>query len=216
MNVTQSENTLREFLVGHYADLAPHTPSERLVSIIDKDVASVSWKQARALKIASYKRFQCLDGEGIRNSVYVSYCPFVCQGCFNASAQKLSYGDPYTVDVIDMIMQDMDNPHVSGITLAGGEPFLSAAHLVPLVSRIRDTFPDKTIWSYTGFLYEILAESRDEKRDLLDLVDVLIDGQFITEERDEINGLPFRGSNNQRCIDVPLSNESGDVVLHNC
>ncbi len=178
------------------------------------DERSKTWEQTDEFRIADYKPFQALDGEGLRCSLYVSYCPFNCLGCYNKAAQKKGYGNPYTAQLEERIMRDLANPHVAGLTLVGGEPFLSARWLMPLVRRIREELPGKTIWSYSGYSWEILRLFGDERRDLLESLDVLIDGQFIQEERDEGNLKPFAGSSNQRLINVPASLAAGAPVKY--
>lgn len=178
------------------------------------DERSKTWAQTDEFRIADYKPFQALDGEGLRCSLYVSYCPFNCLGCYNKAAQKKDYGNPYTAELEERIMGDLANPHVAGLTLVGGEPFLSARWLMPLVRRIREELPEKTIWSYSGYSWEILRLFGDERRELLESLDVLIDGQFIQEERDEGNLKPFAGSSNQRLIDVPASLAAGTPVKY--
>ncbi|WIM67224.1 anaerobic ribonucleoside-triphosphate reductase activating protein [Corynebacterium breve] len=173
------------------------------------DERSRTWEQTDQFRIADYKPFQVLDGEGLRCSLYVSYCPFNCAGCYNKAAQKKSYGVEYTPELEETIMADLRNPRVAGLTLCGGEPMLSATWLLPLVRRVRAELPEKTIWSYTGYRWEILVTFNDERRGLLELVDVLIDGQFIAELRDEGALLPFRGSSNQRLINVQKSLVAG-------
>ncbi|MHA2789649.1 anaerobic ribonucleoside-triphosphate reductase activating protein [Corynebacterium sp. S7] len=176
------------------------------------DERSRTFAQTDTFRIADYKPFQVLDGEGLRCSLYVSYCPFNCAGCYNKAAQKKGYGEEYTPELEERILTDLSNPHVAGLTLCGGEPMLSAKWLLPLVTRVRREFPEKTIWSYTGYRFEILRQFRDERAELLGLLDVLIDGQFNRELRDEGHLPPFRGSSNQRLIDVKSSLSCDDVV----
>ena len=133
--------------------------------------------------------------------------------CYNPISQIKGQGTPYTQELEQEILTDMQNPNISGITLVGGEPFLNAKQLLPLVKRIKSE-TNKTIWSYTGYLFEVLLTLTDERRELLSHIDVLIDGQFIQEERDESNLLPFRGSNNQRLIDVQESLRQNKTVLY--
>lgn len=172
---------------------------------------SRTWSQTSQLRIADYKPFQVLDGEGLRCSLYISYCPFNCLGCYNKAAQKRDYGKLFSAALEERIMVDLANPHVAGLTLVGGEPFLSAKWLLPLVRRVRAELPGSTVWSYTGYTWEVLQLFDDERRELLALLDVLVDGQFIQELRD---GAPFAGSSNQRLIDVPASLSTGTVVFH--
>lgn len=175
---------------------------------------SLTWEQTSQPRIADYKPFQALDGEGLRCSLYVSYCPFNCLGCYNKAAQKKDYGNAYTPELEERILADLANPHVAGLTLAGGEPFLSARWLLPLIRRIRAELPDTTVWSYSGYTWEVLRLFGDERRDLLESLDVLIDGQFIQELRDEAHPTPFAGSANQRLIDVPASLTAGEPVRY--
>jgi anaerobic ribonucleoside-triphosphate reductase activating protein len=193
---------------------APNTPAERLTTIARADQRSRTWAQTDVLRIADYKPFQALDGEGLRCSLYVSYCPFRCLGCYNKAAQKKSYGFAYTAELEERILRDLSQPHVAGLTLVGGEPFLSAKHLLALVRRIRAELPRTTVWSYSGYTWETLRIFADERRDLLRELDVLIDGQFIAEERDEARLPTFAGSANQRLIDVPASLATGAVVAY--
>ncbi|PFG28147.1 anaerobic ribonucleoside-triphosphate reductase activating protein [Corynebacterium renale] len=191
---------------------APHTPPERLATIARTDDRSRTWAQTPEFMVADYKPFQVLDGEGVRCSLYVSYCPFNCLDCYNKAAQKRSYGTPYTPGLEERIMADLGRNHVAGLTLVGGEPMLSARHLLPLVRRIRRELPGKTVWAYTGYLWETLQLFTDERRELLGELDVLIDGPYIAEERDPGNPRPFVGSANQRVLDVQESLAAGEAV----
>lgn len=196
-----------------YKPLAPHTNEIRLMHIVNQSERSVNWAVDDELNIMEYKKFQMLEGEGIRSSLYVSHCKFACVECYNPISQIKGQGTPYTQELEQEILTDMQNPNISGITLVGGEPFLNAKQLLPLVTRIK-VETNKTIWSYTGYLFEVLLTVTDERRELLSHIDVLIDGQFIQEERDESNLLPFRGSNNQRLIDVQESLKQNKTVLY--
>lgn len=182
----------------------------RVDRVATMDARSATWAQTPELRIADYKPFQALDGEGLRCSLYVSYCPFNCTGCYNKAAQKRDYGAPYTAELEERILRDVGRRHVAGLTLVGGEPMLSARHLLDLVRQVRAL--GKTVWCYTGYTWETLNQLDDERRELLELLDVLIDGQFIAELRDEANPPLFAGSSNQRLIDVPASLEAGEVV----
>lgn len=196
-----------------YKELAPHTNEIRLMHIVNQSERSRDWVMGEELNIMDYKKFQMLEGEGIRSSLYVSYCKFACVECYNPISQVYGQGTPYTLELEQEIMDDMQNSHVSGLTLVGGEPLLNAKNLLTLVKRIK-TETDKTIWSYTGYIWEILREFNDERRELLNYIDVLIDGQFIQEERDESNLATFRGSSNQRLIDVQESLKQNKTVLY--
>lgn len=162
--------------------------------------------------IADYKPFNMVDGEGIRCSLYVSGCLFSCPGCYNKAAQNFHYGTPYTQELEDQIIADLSQSYVQGLTLLGGEPFLNTQVCLKLVKRIRKEFGDaKDIWSWTGYLWnELLLESAD-KLELLNYLDILVDGRFMLDKKDLT--LQFRGSSNQRIIDVPKSLEQDKVVI---
>lgn len=167
-------------------------------------------------RVADYKRFQSLDGEGIRSTIYVTGCPFNCLECFNVLAQNKRYGKLYDMELEKTILDDMKRDNLAGITLCGGEPMLNAPRLLDLCEKIRKQSPDKTVWSYTGYTFEALISlpEDDPRRKLLDRIDVLMDGQFISEYRDNLNPPVFRGSNNQRVINVKESIRKGNVVLY--
>lgn len=163
-------------------------------------------------RIADYKAFNFVDGEGVRNSLYVSGCLFACEGCFNVAAQNFKYGRPYTKELEDQIIQDTAHDYVQGITLLGGEPFLNTNVCLQLVDRIHAEFgTTKDIWSWTGYTFEELLQDSDDKLELLNKIDILVDGRFDISKKNLL--LQFRGSSNQRIIDVPKSLQAGEVVL---
>ena len=146
-------------------------------------------------RIIDYKAFNFVDGEGVRNSLYVSGCMFHCEGCYNAATWSFKAGIPYTKELEEQIMRDLAQPYVQGLTLLGGEPFLNTVILIPLVKRIRE---------------ELMLETPD-KIELLHLVDILVDGRFDITKKNLM--LQFRGSSNQRIIDVKKSLNQGEVVI---
>ncbi len=149
--------------------------------------------------IADYKAFNFVDGEGVRCSLYVSGCPFKCPGCYNKAAQSFRYGKPYTEELEAQIMADLAQPYVAGLSLLGGEPFLNTPILLPLARRVRQEFGDtKTMWVWSGYTHEQLLQDTEDKRELLELCDVLVDGPFIQDLYH--HDLAFRGSRNQRII----------------
>lgn len=163
-------------------------------------------------KIADYKPYNFVDGEGVRCSIYVSGCLFACPGCYNRVVQDFSYGLDYTQDLQDQILDDLQAPYCQGLTLLGGEPMLSTPILNPLCQAVRDRFgKDKDIWAWTGYSFEDLLKESEDKQDLLAYCDVLVDGPYLQDQRD-LN-LQFRGSANQRIIDVPSSLKSQAPVL---
>ena len=174
-----------------------------------KEWLSVDWSQA---KIASYKPFNFVDGEGVRCSIYLSGCLFACKGCYNKIAQNFNYGTPYTQELEDTIIEDLGQPYCQGLTLLGGEPFLNTGVAIKLCQRIRAEYGDtKDIWSWTGYTYDELLKESEDKLELLGLIDILVDGRFDISRKDLT--LQFRGSSNQRIIDVPKSQEKGEVVI---
>lgn len=165
--------------------------------------------------IADYKPFNFVDGEGVRCSIYVSGCLFHCAGCYNQSTWSFQYGKPYSQALEDQIMADLAQPYVQGLTLLGGEPFLNTGILLPLLSRIRRELPDKDIWSWTGYTWEELQLESEavsaDKQEMLRLLDILVDGRFELAKKN-LN-LQFRGSSNQRIIDVKKSFKAGKAVI---
>lgn len=164
--------------------------------------------------IADYKTFVVTDGEGVRNSLYVSGCPFHCRECFNSSIWDFQAGHEYTQKLEDTIIQDLSQSWVQGITFLGGEPLLNTPVLLPLARRIRQEFGHtKDIWCWTGYTWEELMRPGEtvDKLALLSLIDVLVDGRYIAELHDSL--LQFRGSSNQRILDVPASLEQGKPVI---
>ncbi|MDR0299213.1 MAG: anaerobic ribonucleoside-triphosphate reductase activating protein, partial [Streptococcaceae bacterium] len=121
------------------------------------------------------------------------------------------YGSPYTAELEARIMADLSQPYVQGLTLLGGEPFLNTGILIPLIKRIRKELPDKDIWSWTGYTWEELQAETEDKLELLGLVDILVDGRFELAKKN-LN-LQFRGSSNQRIIDVGKSLNEKKVCI---
>lgn len=169
-----------------------------------------TWRSEKVsqCRVADYKPFSMVDGEGVRCSLYVSGCLFACEGCFNEAAWSFRYGTLYEDGLEDQILADLAQPYVQGLSLLGGEPFLNTGTCLRLVRRLRATFGhSKDVWCWTGYRFEeLLAESGD-KLALLGQVDVLIDGRFELAQKDL--SLQFRGSRNQRILDVPRSLEAG-------
>lgn len=162
--------------------------------------------------VADYKPFNFVDGEGIRCSLYVSGCPFHCPGCYNVAAQNFRYGQPYTQELEDQIIEDLGQSYVQGLTFLGGEPFLNTQVCIRLAKRVRAEFGhQKDIWSWSGYTWEELQKDSADKKELLSLIDILVDGRFLLDQKDLT--LQFRGSANQRIIDVPKTLASGKVQI---
>ena len=163
-------------------------------------------------KYASYKPFQFVDGEGVRCSIYLSGCLFSCKECFNESIQNFNAGDVYTDEIEDIIIKDLSESYVQGLTILGGEPFLNTNVAIRLAKRVRKEFGiKKDIWVYSGYKYEQLVNGSDDKKELLSLCDVLVDGPFIIALKDL--SLRFRGSSNQRIINLKKSTLQ-NIVLY--
>lgn len=162
--------------------------------------------------IADYKPFNFVDGEGIRCSIYVSGCKFLCPGCYNVASQNFHYGQPYSQDLEDQIIEDMKKDYVQGLTLLGGEPFLNTQVCLRLCKRVREEFGHtKDIWSWSGYTFDELLKDSYDKLKLLSMIDILVDGRFMEDQKDLT--LQFRGSANQRIINVPKSLKENKVVL---
>ncbi|MDF2313953.1 anaerobic ribonucleoside-triphosphate reductase activating protein [Lactiplantibacillus pentosus] len=162
--------------------------------------------------VADYKAFNFVDGEGVRCSLYLSGCPFHCPGCYNVAAQNFHYGQPYTTELEDQIIEDLSQSYVQGLTLLGGEPFLNTQVGIRICERVRAEFGHtKDIWSWTGYTWDELQQDSEDKLKMLSLIDILVDGRFLQDQMDL--SLQFRGSANQRIIDVPKSLSTGDVVI---
>ena len=159
---------------------------------------------------ADIKRIDVANGEGVRVSVFVSGCNHHCKGCFNECAWDFNYGNKFTEKQEEEVLQDLDHDYISGLTLLGGEPLEPANQegLLPLVKKAKEKFPDKKIWCYTGFDFEKdvvgkMAKQSDTTKELLKYIDVVVDGKFEEDKKDL--KLKFRGSSNQRILDVQES-----------
>lgn len=162
--------------------------------------------------IADYKAFNFVDGEGVRNSLYVSGCLFACEGCFNKAIQNFRYGTPYTKELEEKIIEDLAHPSVQGLTLLGGEPFLNTEVCLTVVNKVKEVFGEtKDIWSWSGYTFEELLLETEDKLALLSAIDILVDGRFELSKKD-LN-LQFRGSNNQRIIDVKKSLTARKAII---
>jgi anaerobic ribonucleoside-triphosphate reductase activating protein len=162
------------------------------------------------MNYADIKKMDLLNGAGIRLSLFVSGCHFHCQGCFNAKAWNSNFGEPYTQETEDQIISDLKNPLIDGLSLLGGEPFDHTYELTKLLKRVRQECLSKNVWGWSGFTLEELLTYPD-KVEMLKLIDVLVDGQFMIDEKDLT--LQFRGSTNQRIIHVPKSLSQHKPIL---
>ena len=158
------------------------------------------------------------DGEGVRTTLFVSGCTHYCKGCFQPETWDFAYGEEFTPAVAEAIFESVQPAYVDGLTLLGGEPMEPANQraLVGFLEEFRQRFPRKTVWAYTGDVYESLVDAGSPRRTevtdrLLACIDVLVDGPFVDELKDI--GARFRGSSNQRLIDMNATREAGEVVL---
>lgn len=163
------------------------------------------------------KKTDIANGAGVRVSLFVSGCRHCCEDCFNKVTWAFDYGTQYSADTEDMIISLLAPDYISGLTLIGGEPFEkeNQAELLKLTERVKREYPKKDIWCYSGFTFEQLTgqsrASGDTATALLKNIDVLIDGRFEKDKKDI--RLKFRGSSNQRIIDVQKTLEQGKIVL---
>lgn len=166
------------------------------------------------------KKFDIANGEGIRVTLFVSGCRNRCEGCFQPETWAFDYGKPFDGAAKEEIFSALKNPSVRGLTLLGGEPMEpeNQIELLPLLREMKEKFPDKTVWLFTGNLYEELTgklgehpKHTDVTEELLSYVDILVDGRF-DKSRARL-GLRFRGSDNQRIIDMKKTKTEGRVVI---
>lgn len=164
------------------------------------------------------KNCDIANGIGVRVSLFVSGCTNHCEGCFQPQTWDFDYGQPFTYETEQSLMEMLSPDYINGLTLLGGDPMepKNQQALLPFVRRLKAKLPTKTVWAYSGFTYEELktegsyprCEATDE---LLELIDVLVDGRFVEELKDIC--LRFRGSSNQRIIDMNKTRQSGVIVL---
>lgn len=150
-----------------------------------------------------------IDGEGVRVTLFVSGCSHKCKGCHNPESWNSDFGKEYNQDVENQLINLLNKPYIDGITLSGGDPLYidNRETILNLCKRIKKELPNKSIWLYTGFDFEDI-----ETLELLNYVDVLIDGKFKLDLLDTT--LAFKGSSNQRVIDVKKSLKENKVVLY--
>ena len=172
------------------------------------------------------KKTDIANGSGVRVTLFVSGCRHHCEGCFNPETWNFKYGQEFTKETEEELLLALSGEYIKGLTLLGGEPMEPENQrvLVPFLKRVKEEYPDKTIWCYSGYTLEddlmglrpnpkgVTGEARCEVTDaFLDMLDVLVDGEFVLAKKDI--RLKFRGSSNQRLIDMKATRESGAVVL---
>ena len=173
------------------------------------------------MNYATIKWTDIANGEGVRISLFVSGCTHRCKNCFNEVAWDFTYGEVFDERVENQILKELDSAYIAGLSLLGGEPLepQNQKALYPFIKKVKDMYPEKTIWCYTGFVFDektgLLKESNKNTewtKKLISYFDVLVDGAYIEELKDI--RLKFRGSSNQRVIDVKKTLNKGECVLY--
>ena len=170
------------------------------------------------MNYAQIKNCDIANGEGVRVTLFVSGCTNRCEGCFQPETWDFNFGEPFTKETEDRILEMLKPSYINGLTLLGGEPFepQNQRALLPFVKRVREMYPEKNIWAFTGFTLEQLLQKSPHPRcestdELLSMIDVLVDGQFVLAKKNL--RLRFRGSENQRLLDLKATLEKGEPVM---
>lgn len=170
------------------------------------------------MNYGAIKKRDVANGIGVRVSLFVSGCTHHCKNCFNEETWNFDYGSPFTEETEEEILKLLEPSFVKGLTILGGEPleYVNQEALAPFLMKVKERYPNKGIWCYTGYVFEKDILGRMMKkwkytREIMSCLDVLVDGPFIEEEKKI--GLRFRGSENQRLIDIPKSLQTGETVL---
>lgn len=169
------------------------------------------------MNYAEIKNVDIANGPGVRVSLFVSGCTHHCKGCFNEITWDFNYGEEYTQETIDYILGLLKPDYIRGITFLGGEPMdpRNQEAVLDTIRQIKATYPQKDIWLFTGYVYDRditkMMDTLPHTRDILSYIDVMVDGPFILEQKN-LN-LMFRGSENQRLIDMKQTLSSGEIVL---
>ena len=173
------------------------------------------------MNYATIKWCDIANGEGVRVSLFVSGCTHRCKNCFNEVAWDFSYGQPFDEGIQEKILKELASDYIAGLSLLGGEPFepQNQEALLPFVRKVKALFPDKSVWCYTGNTLDEKKGVLKEKpkntpytKELVSLIDVLVDGPYIEELKDI--RLKFRGSSNQRVIDVKKTLQEKKIILY--
>lgn len=170
------------------------------------------------MNYADIKQYDVANGPGVRVSLFVSGCTHYCKNCFNKEAWDFNYGQPFTDETINTIIQYCSQSYVKGLTILGGEPMEPSNQkgILPLVKKFKETFPDKSLWVFSGYDFEkditdYMLKNVPETKQLLSYIDVIVDGKFIEDLQNR--NLRFKGSSNQRTILVQESLKSNTLVL---
>lgn len=169
------------------------------------------------MNYADIKTIDVQDGTGVRVSIYVSGCHFHCKGCHNKEAWDFNYGKKFDKSTIDYIIEQLKPDYISGLSILGGEPLelVNQQGLLPLVKKVKEVYPNKTIWCYTGYdfekdVYGKMYKEYSYTKELLEEIDIMVDGEFVEEKK--LIDLKFRGSTNQKKIDVKESLKQGKTI----
>ena len=170
------------------------------------------------MNYATIKKYDVANGPGVRVSLFVSGCSHHCKGCFNQEAWDYNYGNAFTEQTEEEVMEALKPDYIKGLSLLGGEPLdlKNQEGILPVVKKAKELYPDKPIWCYTGYLFDKqvvgeMAKNNQTTNELLKYIDYVVDGQFVEALKNP--SLKFRGSANQRIIDVQKSLQSNEVVL---
>ena len=172
------------------------------------------------MNYAEIKKCDIANGEGVRTSLFVSGCTHHCKGCFNPMTWDFEYGNVFDREVEDEILGTLEPGYISGLSLLGGEPFEPSNQkiLLPFLKRVKERFPEKNIWCYTGYTLESDLQAENGRArcactdEMLSLLDILVDGEFIEAQKNI--SLAFRGSENQRLIDMKETLKRRETVLY--
>ena len=172
------------------------------------------------MNYAAIKNCDIANGPGVRVSLFVSGCTHHCKGCFQPETWGFNYGKPFNEDTEELIFSLLEPDYIAGLTVLGGEPmeYQNMIALFPFIYWTKHRYPQKTIWLYSGSTYEELMARKGgytkwQTKTLLKYVDILVDGPFVEEKKNI--GLQFRGSENQRIIDLRQTEEQGKIILWN-
>ena len=170
------------------------------------------------MNYSAIKYCDIANGIGVRITLFVSGCTNHCKNCFQPQTWDFDFGEPFTEETEEKLLEMLKPDYINGLTLLGGEPMepQNQRALVPFLKRVREVYPNKNIWCFTGFTYEVLKTDGSHPRcevtdEMLSLIDVLVDGRYVDELKDLT--LQFRGSSNQRLIDMVKTRENGEVTL---
>lgn len=169
------------------------------------------------MNYSNIKYFDIADGDGVRTTLFVSGCRNHCKGCFQPETWDFNYGKPFDEEAENAILESLKPNYIAGLTLLGGDPFEEENQLalLPFLREVKEKYPQKTIWAYTGYVLDDLLSGGKKNiavtHEILSMIDVLVDGPFIEEEKNLM--LRFRGSNNQRLIDLKTFIKTGELHL---